>query len=141
MQLNIKPCLGHVRNSVPVASTDRELPPAYSGQDLFWSVTGPVCKWSAAEERREQACELLSCIQARKRLQVAVTHEETSNLHSAARLRARGSLSPLLPSNTTEALTLQALCKGELPGSRCHSPHRSLAALVPGTSKQRRKSV
>lgn len=137
MQLNIKPCLGQVRNSVPVASTDRELPPAYSGQDLFWSVTGPVCKWSAAEERREQACELLSCTQAREGLQVAVTHKERSNLQ-AEHGSGQGHR---CPSNTTEALTLQALCKGELPGSRCHSPHRSLAALVPGTSKQRRKSV
>lgn len=51
--MNIKPYLGHVRNSVPIASADGELPPAYPGQDLFRSVTGTICKRSGAEDRRE----------------------------------------------------------------------------------------
>lgn len=50
---NIKPYLGHVRNSVPIAPTDGELPPSYPGQDLLWSVVGTVCKGSAAGERGE----------------------------------------------------------------------------------------
>lgn len=50
---NIKPYLGHVRNSVPIAPTDGELPPSYPCQDVFWSVIGTICKGSAAGERGE----------------------------------------------------------------------------------------
>lgn len=58
---NIKPYLGHVRNSVPIAPTDGEFSPSYPCQDLFWSVTGTICKGSAAGKRGERkALDLLT---------------------------------------------------------------------------------
>lgn len=120
-QTSIKPYLGHVRNSVPIAPTDGELPPSYPCQDLFWSVTGTICKGSAAGERGESP----GFTDPGRRRGTAVPTEHTGD---------RGH-------SPSHCLTLPASCTAGPPGSRCHSPRRSPGVSAPEHNKQMEKSV
>lgn len=67
------------------------------------------------------------------------TEDARSSCHHGACVTARWSQPQTSPSSETAALTLRASYTGELPGSRCRSPHRILGVLVPKRDRQRKE--
>ena len=91
--------------------------------------------------REERAFDLLSCDPARVQDPPGSSDQRGEVQLLPQSMSESKVVTALLPSSETEALTLRASYTGELPGSRCRSPRRSLGVLVPEQNKQRKKKA